>query len=138
MPAQTLRRATCPASSPFPGTVSRPPAETARLPPARSSPLSAPPSAKRVAQNDGLVSVRSGGDHVHRHAADRLQALQIGSRRPGQPVIGAQADGAFPPSRKLFVYRLAARGVFRPERQQLVERAVDAVAGAQPDLLHAV
>src|SRR5580765_5995447 len=64
-------------------------------------------SVKRVAPDDGLVSVGPGGDHVYRHAADRLQALEIGARTRRKLVVFAHAHGAVLPARKDFVDRLA-------------------------------
>src|SRR6185436_1195620 len=100
------RRARGRANILYRGSALRTPAGMARPRPARFL-----LSVKRVTPDDRLDPVWAGGNHVDRHAANRLQALQIGARRRRQLVVFAHAHGAVLPAREDFIDRLAERRV---------------------------
>ena len=86
---------------------------------------------ERMPQDDGLLAVGPGRNHVDRHAAGFLHALEIMPRRLRQVLETPDADGAFGPARESL--RRSARILPvapRPTGRMSMRFAIDAVADA--------
>src|SRR3984957_19416340 len=72
----------------------------------RGTPLLRLESAERILPNDGLVSVRTGGNDGDRHFDQGLQPFEVAPRVGGQRLVAAHSHRALLPSRKVLVHRL--------------------------------
>src|SRR5574340_341450 len=62
---------------------------------------------KWMAQHNGFLAVRAGGNDIDRHPAHLLHALQVGPRGSRQLVMAPDAHGAVLPAWQFLVDRLA-------------------------------
>src|SRR5450830_469210 len=84
-----------------------------------------------VTQHDGFFAVRTGRNHVDRHADQFLNAVDIGARVWWQTVKRLHTNGRLCPTWHFFIDRLASSRFFSADREDIHSLAVQGVASAQ-------
>src|SRR6185437_7337771 len=90
------------------------------------------------AQNDRLVAVGAGGDHVDRDGGERLQALERLASVGGQARVFGDSYGGLPPAGKILVDRVHVGIPVHAERRLGDNVSVHAISDAYTDGVQAI